>query len=244
MASRFDSILSRDEQAFCNWFWDGRNGNKLIEALNSNNSNSAGSRIRRRNKWWPHIYCVVLNDKYIPGKGDNRVEWKYCKVGITEVDTTTGTGNRMEMVVKEIKRKTKSKTVVSGNITGQAKKNIEDNKEPNVSILFVLPVEAIDPRPNDEIEKDVREKIGWPVDKELARRIGLPFVTEWVMTTQPHIDKIKSAIVKRKSRRGYVLDTGLVLEFNKQDENIRLRGLEIQEGKVVGEPPVVYGPPT
>ena len=220
----FDRILSEDEEDFCRWFWTGTNGNGLIDALNSNNTESDGSTIRRQHEGWSHIYCLVHNDAAVPGKGthgENRVQWKYCKVGMTQADTTTGSGNRMETVQKEIERKT--------------------GKKP--PILFVLRAKATDSRKDIDIEKSVREKFGWPVHKDLARRTGLPFITEWVMTTQDHIDEIRRAIAAATQQR-HAPDTGLVPRFNKQDENIRLRGLEIQEGKVVGEPPVVYGPPT
>ena len=135
-------------------FWTGTNGNKLTEALNCNNRLSRGSKIRRVHECWPHMYCVV-------SKNDLRREWKYCKVGITEKNTTTGVSNRMKTVRKEIMK------------TSDTRQNLGRFK--NAGIVFVLPVKATDSRPNNEIEKSVREHIGWPVDKDLARQIGLPF---------------------------------------------------------------------
>ena len=116
--SHFDRILSNPEK-FCTSFWTGTNGNKLIEALNSNNGQSRGSKICRLHEWWPHIYCVV-------SKNDLRREWKYCKVEITEKNTTTGVSNRMKTVRKEIMK------------TSDTRQNLGRFK--NAGVVFVLPV--------------------------------------------------------------------------------------------------------
>jgi hypothetical protein len=189
----FDDILSNEieKQKFCSWFWSGTNGNTLIQALNSNNSESSGSKIRRLNGWWPYIYCVVLNHDDIPGLGPGPgpfglVQWRYCKVGLTEVDTRSGTRNRMEVVKNEIQKQT--------------------GKE--AGIFFVLPVRDFDSRPNSVIEKGVREHIGLPVNKELVRTIRLPFLTEWVITTQPYINHIGA--IKENAKRAGGLDTDFI----------------------------------
>jgi hypothetical protein len=185
----FDRLLSDEKERFCSWFCSGENGNDLIHALNSNSSKSEGYKIRRLdNSWWPHIYCIVLNDDDNPGKGRNRkdgVQWKYCKVGITEVGTTTGTHNRMETVQNQIKKNT--------------------GKE--AEIIFVLPVDASDSRRNSEIEKSVRERIGLPVNQDLAEKHKFPVPTEWVITTQPYINKI----VWGKANTAGALDTRFIL---------------------------------
>ncbi|CAB3982495.1 Hypothetical predicted protein [Paramuricea clavata] len=194
----FENILSNEieKQKFCSWFWSGANGNRLIQTLNSNNSESSGSKIRRLNGGWPYIYCVVLNDNAIPSTDPSGlVQWRYCKVGLTEVDTKPGTHNRMETVQNEITRKTGSPA----------------------GIIFVLPVKDFDSRPNSVIEKDVREHIGLPVNKELVRTIGLPFLTEWVITTQPYINYIGMQIKKNAMSAGRLIDTDFILGIPRFD---------------------------
>ena len=203
----FDEILSNDDEKerFCNWFWNGTTGNDLIVALNLNNSKSSGSQIRRQHCEWPHIYCVVYNDKENPGevltKDKKIIQWRYCKVGITEKDTKTDTKNRMEIVRDEIKKKTKSEA----------------------GIIFVVKVSADDSRPKKEIEKSVREAIGWPVDKELAGKNKFPVSTEWVLTTQAYIDK-------RKKEGLSDTRSVLRLKFKQQKENLPSH-LELQESR-------------
>ena len=218
----FDDILRNEieKQKFCSWFWSGTNGNTLIQALNSNNSESSGSKIRRLNGWWPHIYCVVLNDDAIPGLGPGPgpfglVQWRYCKVGLTEVDTTTNTRNRMETVQNEITRKIDSPA----------------------GIIFVLPVRDFDSRPNSVIEEGVREHIGWPVNKELVRTIGLPFLTEWVITTQPYIDYIFNIIKQNAETLGRLIDTGFLLGIPRFNPPGNLPSdLMMHNGEVVPQP--------
>lgn len=69
----------------------------------------------------------------------------------TEQNTKTGVRNRMETVQKEIMK------------ISETRHNLRRFK---AGIIFVLPVKATDSRPNNEIEKSVREHIGWPVDKD------------------------------------------------------------------------------
>lgn len=211
----FGRILSdkdeEEKQRFCSWFWSGTNGNKLIAALNLNNSESKGSQIRRVHEGQPHIYCVVLNDNNNPGKNGN-VQWRYCKVGITHVDTTTGRGNRMETVQKEIK----------------------DNTGKEAAIVFVLPVKASDSRQDNAIEKSVRERVGLPVNKKLAHLYKFPVITEWVITTQAYID----SIVKKKTKTAAGLDTGFILELISKFKQLGKlpTNLMCQNGEVVLAP--------
>jgi hypothetical protein len=250
MAYDFGCILSSEEEKkrFCSWFWSedengnglinedengngliNENGNSLINALNSNNYESPGSKIRRRCQWWPHIYCIVFNNNATPGKGAKGDEWKYCKVGITEVDTTPGTHNRMETVKDEIDHRTGSKP-------GAA------------SIIFVLPVKATDPKPNKVIEKSIREHVGWPVDKELARECNFPVPTEWVITTQLFIDEIREEIKKIQKANEEKeaakeakeeIDTGLFdgkkLIWTQQDENLPKNLKKRKDGKITSK---------
>ena len=204
----FNGIL-QNPKPFCDWFWDGENGNKLIRALNSN-TKSAGSKIRRQHEGRSHIYGIVLNDDGTPGKGTNGVPWKYCKVGKTQADTTTGSHNRMETLRDEIERKTGMRA----------------------GILFVLEVKATDSRNDIEIEKSVRKKFGWPVHKDLAKELNLPVPTEWVITTQPYIYEFRG-------RNRANADTGLFaderLKFWQDEENLP-EDLELVDGKVQKKP--------
>ena len=205
----FNGIL-QNPKPFCRWFWTGTNGNELIDALNSNNTESDGSTIRRQHEGWSHIYCLVYNDDAKPGTSTNGVQWKYCKVGMTQEDTTPGSGNRMETILNMILRQT-------GKPGG---------------VLFVLRAKATDSRKDIDVEKSVREKIGWPVHKDLARELNLPVITEWVITTQPYIHKFRDRI-------GANADTGLFaderLKFQQNEENLP-EDLHMVGGKVQKKP--------
>ena len=221
----FHDILSQEQEKsdFCKWFWSGTNGNELIDALNANNSQSGGYKIRRQHKkCWPYIYCIVLNDntkRGLSGSG-NAVQWKYCKIGITEQDTTTGAHNRMETVKQEIiKRKADYRITAS--------------------VIFVLPVCATDSRKNNDIELDVREHIGWKVNKGLAKETDLPVPTEWVITTQAYIFKLKKEIETEKSKAtacNCEIDTRVVLSIPRfqQDERMLPWPLQKHGDEVVG----------
>ena len=126
----------------------------------------------------------------------NEIEWKYCKIGMTEKDTTPGPNNTMETAEREITKATKK----------QAR------------TIFVLPVAATDIRPNSEIEKGVRSRIGWTVDKDLARDNMFPTPEEWVLTTQSHIYEIRRKIDEKQKRKEEV-DTGLFGNIVHRDQS-------------------------
>lgn len=161
------------------WFWRGTNGNDLIKELNTSRP-SRGNDYIRREKARPTVYGIVLNK----GLGDEvDHEWKLCKVGFTHVNTDPGEGNRMEQVIADIKRKYDSK--------GKGRKAKPD-------VLFVLAIGAVDTTPFSDTEKRIRNAVGWPLDKKVAKELGLPCSTEWVLTTQKFIDVIKDKIKKLK----------------------------------------------
>ena len=58
------------------------------------------------------------------------------------------------------------------------------------SVLFVLPIGAVDTSKFSDTEKRIRTNVGWPVRKDVAKELSLPCSTEWVLTTQKHIDSI------------------------------------------------------
>lgn len=167
---------------FCDWFWIGSNGNDLIKKLNA------------RKKGRPVVYCIVLNDGQFPGKSKDKtktgatreVQWKLCKVGFTHVDTTKETSNRMEDVMRKIR---------CSNVKYETKR--EGRK---ASVLFKLSIGAVDTTPYLETENRIREAIGWPIDKKLAKEFGLPCSTEWVLTTQAFIYGMIEALKAMKEK--------------------------------------------
>ena len=134
---------------------------------------------------------VLNNDQLTPGAN----VWKLCNVGFTQVLTATGTNNRMEQLEKEIDRKYKEKT----------------GREAEASVLFVLPIGAVDTTPHFGTEKRIREAVGLPIDKELAKKLFLPCSTEWVLTTQVFIKMIKAKIAGLKG-------TGEPIDLFKDDK--------------------------
>jgi hypothetical protein len=158
-------------ECFYKWFWTGTNGNELIEDLNSHCCDQNGylnpDRIWRE-KDPPVIYCIVINDDGIAGS-----DWKLCKVGYTRQPTDKGTNNRMEQVMKEIERVYKK-----------------------ASVIFALPIRAIDTTPHFEIEDHVRGYVGFTIHKDVAKDLKLPVPTEWVLTTQPYLTFLRDDLNK------------------------------------------------
>ncbi|PFX25404.1 hypothetical protein AWC38_SpisGene9989 [Stylophora pistillata] len=134
----------------------------------------------------PVIYAIVLHDGSFPFKAkDENVEngteeqWKLCKVGFTQ----RSVNNKMKEVRDQIKKTYKPKNW----------------EEATTSTLFALPFSAIDTNLHHDTEKRIREKLGKSVKKEKAVELDLPVTTEWVLTTQNHIDDIMTLIEKRRS---------------------------------------------
>lgn len=176
---------------FCKWFWEGSNGNRLIKKLNT--SQHRKSDYVRREKFRPVVYCVVLNEREFR-------EWKLCKVGFTHVDTTPGTNNRMETLMEEVRKTYKEKS----------------GREAEASVVFVLPVGAVDTTLFFDTEKRIRMDVGWPIRKDLAKKLGLPCSTEWVLTTQVFIGKITEEIERRRGTADQI-DLFKDLKFCKQN---------------------------
>ena len=159
----------QNEDEFKEWFWQEQNGDILIEKLNLwAVKNNRDDRIRRV-KEKPHIYAIVFNSKN-PVR-DSSEEWKYVKIGSTHKDIKTKTNNGIEQVKKEIVRNT---------------------GEENVQVLFANPIGAVDTTPAETKER-IRLKIGTKVDNDKAKDLNLPIHTEWVFTTQRHLDRIGAA---------------------------------------------------
>ena len=215
---------------FCKWFWNGSNGNNLIKKLNGSSQNKSNDSIRRE-KFRPTVYCIVLNDGQFPGQSVEKtetVQWKLWKVGFTHVDTTTGTNNRMEVVKNEVCRKYKDnkrkkaeeKQKKEEKEAGGKPKEEEEVEEEEVDagVLFVLPIGAVDTTPFSETEERIRMAVGWPIHKHLAKIIGLPCSTEWVLTTQTFINEIINKIKEEKDKSEGTadqIDLFKALKFNK-----------------------------
>lgn len=163
---------TKDE--FLGWFWYRQNGNNLIKELNQ--ASPTTDRIRRE-KYAPYIYGIVLNDGYFPFQ-ERGQQWKLCKIGFTNKDTTTGRGNRMETLVRNI----------------QSKYERKNGRQPTASILFVLAIGAVDTTDYNETEERIRKRVGTPIRKQVAKDCGLECSTEWVLTTQNHIEHIQHMI--------------------------------------------------
>ena len=67
-----------------------------------------------------------------------------------------------------------------------------------VATLFALRIGSVDTTPFHETENRIRRKVGTPIKTAKAKELNLPVPTEWVLTTQEHIDKIKKAIEEMK----------------------------------------------
>ena len=70
-----------------------------------------------------------------------------------------------------------------------------------VATLFALRIGSVDTTPFQETEKRIRRKVGTPIKTAKAKELNLPVPTEWVLTNQEHIDKIKAAINKMKDEK-------------------------------------------
>lgn len=161
---------------FLQWFWTGTNGNDLVKELNVSRPGNIDDYVRRE-KERPTIYCISLDDHKFPRKDGT---WNLCKVGFTHAGTVQGENNRMEQLQTKIKEKYLATT----------------NRQAEAKALFVLPIGAVDITPHFGTEKRIREAVGWAIDKNLAKKYGLPCPTEWVLTTQAFIEKIKQEKAK------------------------------------------------
>lgn len=169
----------KTREEFVKWFWLGVNGNELIKELNC--SKVYGNDYIRREIERPTIYGIVLNDGSFPRK-EGGVQWRLCKVGFTHVSTARGTQNRMEQVQAQIKGKYESRK----------------GRKVGGSVLFVLPIGAVDVTTFSDTEERIRNAVGWPIHKNLAKKLKLPCSTEWVLTTQQFINKIIAEIKRLK----------------------------------------------
>ena len=178
--------LPQDPADFPEWFWTNSNGNNLIRVLNfyALEKKIGDDRIRRE-KEYPCVYALALNN-FSKTEGS---DWKLVKVGFTHKSTKKDSNNRMEQLTKEIESKLNPGETAS-------------NPPVTVATLFALRIGSVDTTPFHETENRIRRKVGTPIKKEKAKELNLPVPTEWVLTPQSHINKMKVAIEKMKKFTG------------------------------------------
>nr|KAG5698550.1 hypothetical protein BaRGS_023253 [Batillaria attramentaria] len=69
------------------------------------------------------------------------------------------------------------------------------------TILLILPISAVDTTPFFETERRIRENFGLHLKKDVANKLNLPVPTEWVLTTQGFIDKVKDRVTEMKKAK-------------------------------------------
>lgn len=170
--------LPKKSANFPEWFWTKSNGNNLIRVLNfyALEKKIGDDRIRRE-KEYPCVYALALNNFPMPEGSD----WKLVKVGFTHKSTKKDSNNRMEQLTREIESNLNQGATAS-------------NPPVTVATLFALRIGSVDTTPFHETENRIRRKVGTPITKERAKELNLPVPTEWVLTTQSHIEKMKDAI--------------------------------------------------
>lgn len=164
----------KTESELMAWFWQGTNGNNFIRKLNKYaKEHNRHDRIRRE-KDGPSVYAIVLN-KFVLGESR---KYRLVKVGFTEKSIKRGSNNRMEQLEREI-----------------------ESEKPNSgpSVLFAVRIGAVDTSWFRDTEDRIRKKVGTPITSAKAKKLHLPVPTEWVLTTQEHIDQIKDKLKAMKA---------------------------------------------
>lgn len=122
------------------------------------------------------MYAIVVNNFPLAGEQQND-QVKLAKVGFTHVSIEKDTNNRMEQLKKQIE-------------TALASASDAKAPKPKASILFAWRIRALDTRSFHDIEDDIRRKVGIPAKQANVKDLNLPAPTEWVVTTQKHINVI------------------------------------------------------
>ena len=162
-----------EDKEFVKWFWSGDNGNTLIKHLNSDKERPE---IVRREKNSPYAYGIVLNVNLL---GDQFKDIKFVKIGFTQQGTSSYCINRMTQVRNEI---------------GRLRKDLQGK----IGLLCVIMKNPVDTSTHSQFETNFRERWGMPVSNEFAQSKTLPFHTEWVLTTQSFIDRMRDVIKEAK----------------------------------------------
>lgn len=165
-----DNLKMDYSNALIRWFWERSNGNDFIKQLNAYARRKNWPDRIRRERYSPHVYGIVLNA--FPNVAS---KWKLVKVGLTQRSIQKGSNNRMEQLERQLK------------LRGF-----------NPSTLFVLPIGSVDTSLSIDVEGRIRKKVGKVLKKRKAIDFKLPITTEWVVTTQKHIDEILKKMEDKK----------------------------------------------
>ena len=185
--------ITTEPDAFLEWFWEGTNGNDLIRELNSYaQKKDLDDRIRRE-KDCPNVYAIVLNNFSIA----RDKKWKLVKVGFTHKSIKRNSNNRMEQLQEIIE----SKLNKDSNRAATASK-----PEVKASVLFAVRIGSVDTTPFRDTEARIRGKVGTPIKTAKAKEQNLHASTEWVLTTQSHINKILKKLNDKKAESGSAED--------------------------------------
>lgn len=175
------AALDVKKDDFLEWFWNETNRDRLIKQLNTYAlSKKLPHRIRLEINS-PVVYAIVVNNFPLAGEQQNG-QVKLAKVGFTHVSIGKDTNNRMEQLQKKIENAIAS--------APDAKASEAKAPEVKAAILFAWRIGALDTRSFHDIEDDIRQKFGIPVKQAKTTGLNLPAPTEWVLTTQEHINLI------------------------------------------------------
>ena len=98
------------------------------------------------------------------------------KIGLTQCKTESNEDNRRKQIISKFKK----------------------NNGLELRVIFYLMKNAVDTTTHRQVEKRVRENIGIPVNKAYAMSVKLPVHTEWVLTTQDYVRKLRQYIKEEK----------------------------------------------
>lgn len=193
-------------EAMAEYVFENKHTNAFIKHFNKPTVSGLDSDKLRLENIPPHIYMIVVNRPTILINGKKLF---LMKVGFTQISVAKASNNRMEEVRDKIKRNLKTEY------------KFPDDNKPKVAILFKFLIHALDTRPFYDIEKWVREKVGFPLPKENAKEWCLPVSTEWVLTTQEYIDKIKKKVEDLKDKKK-VISTEIFKSEQKDNQSCNL----------------------
>jgi len=150
-------------------FWT--NQRDFIYAANNNNPHPNPQFVRLM-AFLPYIYAIQI--KQIHYK-NNRTKWFCVKVGFTH---TTNNSHRPLAVQKAVMKK----FLEAGFVIA-----LED-----IEVFFCVPISSIDPNLTIEVEAKLRLKVGISIPAGDAKDVHkLPVHTEWVYTSEGHINRLK-----------------------------------------------------
>ena len=131
--------------------------------------------------------------------GDTESFWKLVKVGVTATDTTPKAYKNLQEKVAAENRMETVETDVLKWCTNKTKKT--DFTEDEVNMAAILSVLRVESKTDIQTEKDVRHAMGLVISKELAKMLSLPIHTEWILTSQAYLDKLRQTIEETREAK-------------------------------------------